>query len=169
MQKIIFIEWPSCSWKSTLVEKIMENNPWFFRVNKDKIKFFISNYNRDNKIHRKLTTSLTKTMAKEALNAWLSLVVEARSKLYEDLRHFPVSVYFIDIECDFEDLKLRLKKRVKDADIDGTKLSNKSEERLLEIYNKHKEKTKLGIILNSSNMTEEEIYEEVKLYCKLKD
>lgn len=165
-QKIIFIEWPSCAGKSTLTKSIIDNNSNFFHISKDKIKWLISDYSRENKTYIKLLQDILEDMAIKALSSWMNLIIESREKL-EKIIKWDYEIYHISIEADFKDLEQRLKERVLDSGNTWVKLSNSWTKRLKEIYNIHDQRKKKWLILNSSSLSKKEIYEEAKKYCRL--
>lgn len=169
-QKIIFIYWPSCAWKSTFIKRLLESSKNMFFVSRDRIKWLISDYDRTNTLHFNTLTSMLISMIKIALNNWLDVIVEWKNDLFlNELRWYlaseKVKIYEINIEATYSVIKERFQQRLVNVEKTWWKLSNTSEDRLLEMYNEYMKFKKKDILtIDTSIFSEEEVFKKGKEY-----
>jgi deoxyadenosine/deoxycytidine kinase len=168
-QQIVFFEWPSCAGKSTAVSALLWEYPNIFHINKDKVKWLISNYSSDNPLHIKILHKMLLSMTQIALDNWLSVFLEWQKLLATDILNYTnnsnIQVNYINIEAPFEVLKKRFDQRVIECEEKWIKISNKSVEWLKNRYNIYQsEKYSEWINIDTSILSEEEVVDKIKKY-----
>jgi len=156
MQKIIFLYGPSCAGKSTIAAEILKQKN-IFHVHRDRLKWMISDYNRDNKDQRKLINEIMSKMIDIAINHGLSILLETPSlKLFEESRkkhENTCQIIPINVTADKEILKVRFLERIESAKKSGNKVSNKSLSVFLELYDKLNFQIEDATTINTSNIS----------------
>lgn len=165
-QQIIFIQWPSTAGKSTAVETILENRKRFFHINKDRIKWFISDYSNKNIWDKIMLNNMMLSMVTIALKRWLSLIIESQNGLIDYISKLEdVEVKYINIEAPLDILKYRFNKRLESVRKWVGKVSNKSEDKLVEIYKNYKKNKFVDwITINTNELSKEEVVREIEKY-----
>lgn len=165
-QQIIFIQWPSTAGKSTAVESILENRKRFFHINKDRIKWFISDYSSENVRDRIMLQDMLLSMINISLEKWLSLIVEWQHELIEKIsKSENIEIKYINIEAPLSVLKYRFHKRLESVSRWLWKVSNKSEDKLVEIYEKYKKNKFIDwITIDTDKLSKEEVVKEIEMY-----
>lgn len=168
MTKAIFLYWSSCAWKSTLVKSMLEKSSNMFHLNIDKIKWLISDYNNQNNSYLNTLDEMLVSLAKTAIKNEMNIIYEWKSpyifnKLESFLKELDIKVYQINLEAPLEILKERFLQRLKDVEINWWKVSNKSLDRFIEIYNEYIDTKKEDILtLDSSILSKEEMILELE-------
>ncbi|MDD2870529.1 MAG: zeta toxin family protein [Candidatus Gracilibacteria bacterium] len=168
MTKAIFLYGSSCAGKSTLVKSMLEKSSNMFHLNIDKIKWLISDYNNQNNSYLNTLDEMLVSLAKTAIKNEMNIIYEGKSpyifnKLESFLKELDIKVYQINLEAPLEILKERFLQRLKDVEINGGKVSNKSLDRFIEIYNEYIDTKKEDILtLDSSILSKEEMILELE-------
>lgn len=167
MQKIIFLYGPSCSGKSKISEEILKNEN-FFHVHHDRIKWFISDYHRDNKIHRSLIAEIMMSLIKQSFDKGFSILIEGLSlDLFEEVNQkykAQARVIPIYVIASKEVLEKRFLERVESAKNSNRKISNLSLDVFWQVYEKFSQKLGYGETIDTSEISVAETLEEVNSY-----
>jgi hypothetical protein len=166
-QQIIFIEGPSTAWKSTAVGTILNKYDRFFHINKDKIKWLISDYQNRVDWDREMLGVILLSMCEHALNNWLSLIIEWQRELEKSILELSewknINVKYINIEAPLELLKQRLIERVEESRKLWIKLWNTSADKLVILYNLYLENKYIQwITLDTSILNKEEVVQKIE-------
>lgn len=161
---------PVCSGKTTTVDLLLESEANLFRISRDKIKRFISDYG-EGKYYKKFLDEIQILLVRQAFENNLNVVIEGFPGIYDDMRQklkkvtteYKTNFIEINLEASLEVLTDRLNKRIIKAKYQGAKLFCTTEERMLELYDKYmseKGSTAETIIVDS--LTEQEVLEKIK-------
>jgi len=165
MQKIIFLYGPSCSGKSTIANEIM-NHDNFFHVHYDRVKWLISNYHRDNENHRSLIFEIMMSQIEKSFQKGFSILIEGLGlELFETVKityEAQCEVLPIKVTADKETLIKRFHERLERAKHSKKKISNKSLDVFLELYEKYNKDLGYGETIDTSNMSVEETFDQVR-------
>ncbi len=168
--KLIILNGSSCSGKSSIVKILMKSNKNLFHLHYDSIKWFFSNYSRDEQfqdvqiILRSIARSVFE-MDKYNVICDSGLYQENRQTLINIAKEFNYEVVEINLESDFDVLLKRFNERVESAlkvPEKDRRISNLSTDRfkeLYEIYNS--EKNSDAIIFRTDIESPEEISEKI--------
>lgn len=171
-KKVIFIKWPSCAWKSTIVKSILEKHEELFHINKDRIKWLISNYSNQNQHHLSMLDDMLVSMTKIALNNWMNVIIEWQSKLYTLLESYlsenDIEILLIYIEAPYDILEKRFYERLRDVELNWWRVANKSIDRFREIYDEYISEKKENILtLDTSILSKDEAINKAIKYINL--
>ena len=138
---VLIIYGHSCSGKTSIVEMLMERHINLFRISSDKIKWFISKYNKDE--HSEIVYDFLTDLAKRAVKENYSLIVESMGiKLLQQGTKFlkalakknGMEFIEINLESPFHIAKERFNARLENAKKEHIKISNKSYRRFKQMY-----------------------------------
>ena len=165
---ILVIYGPSCGGKTSAVELLMSKHENLFRSSQDKIKWLISNYDRNKHTH--IVNKLLMGLTKNAIAEGFSLVVEGGLLVMKNkgrdfrlmAKRNKMNFFEFNIEAPFGIVKERLKTRIKEARMKKIRISNKSMKRFNDLYTLYKENKNEKIhTFDSSILSTKEIVEEI--------
>jgi len=169
MQKILFLYGPSCAGKSTIANEIMKHEN-FFHVHYDRVKWFISDYHRDNEVHCSLIFEIMMLQIEKSFQKGFSILIEGLSlELFEKVKkkYEPRSkVFSIKVIADKKILINRFKERLERAKHSKKKISNKSLDVFLELYEKYRNEPELGTTIDTSKISVAETLDQVNEILK---
>lgn len=157
---IIIMSGPSCVWKSTIVNNIINVCDRIFHIKTDFLKRLISGYSpeRDNIIKNNLTIWL----CEEAMKESLSIIIEPHNlEWYKDLSiKYNYNYLFVYLEASYNTLLKRFEQRIQDYKKSGSrKYMNTDIWRFQEGYEKSKNliKEDISITCNTELIEADEI------------
>ncbi|MDD5068404.1 MAG: AAA family ATPase [Candidatus Pacebacteria bacterium] len=165
---ILIIYGASCAGKSTITEELMKVVPEMFHIRKDKIKWFISQY--ESMMHNDMLHNMAYDLGKRAVKDGLSLIMEGTPKvesgLWKNYKKLAdengMAFYEVNMEADLEVLKKRFQERVDNMHTSGRKLANKSMEHFLFLHDLYLKSKHEGIpTFYSDKQSVEEITGEI--------
>jgi len=165
--KFIQINGPSCVGKSTIVKRILDEKPHYYKVSYDALKWGFSQYKPDEHFDdvRALVHGLAEAVCKIEYNIVCDsgLHLATREHLFEIARRYNYEVIEINLEAEYDVLRKRFEERLESSAADPTrKIANKNPERhreLFDIYNK--EKNPNAITFRTDLQSEDEIAQAV--------
>lgn len=172
--KLIILNGPSCSGKSTIIKEIMQDKENLFHLSHDLTKWCFSKYERNK--HYEKVQAIVLAIAdkvfdlKEDVISDASLTKEFRHKLIKLAKKKNYKIFEINLEADFKILLKRFNKRVESAlkvPIKDRRISNTSIDRfkeLFEIYNK--DKNPKAITFKSYSKNKKQIINQIKEILK---
>lgn len=161
-QRAIFIYWPSCAWKSTVVKHILEKSSNMFHISIDRIKWLISDYSNQNKLYINTLHEMVLSLAKISLDNWMDIIVEWKSPYIYDkldlyINSLNIDIFEINIEAPFEVIKERFFQRMKEVEETWWRVWNKSIDKCKEIFDEYLNSKKKNILtLDTSILSEDE-------------
>ena len=167
---ILVVCGPLCSGKTTVVDLLLKTEARLFRVSRDKIKRFISDYGPNN-YYKPLLDEIQISLIRQAFTNNLNVVVEGSPNIYDDMKQslvklskeFNTKLIEINLEAPLEILTDRFRERIKEAEKKGIKLFCTTEERMLDLYNKYiSEKDVSTHLILTDVKTLDEVYNEIK-------
>ena len=168
-QTIIFFEWPSCAGKSTAVNTLLSKHPNVFHINKDKIKWLISDYSSKNESYREILKNMLLEMTKIAIDNGLSVILEGQKEISDEISEYTknknIDIKYIHLEAPFDILEQRFQSRIIECEKKWIKISNTSVEWLKNRFNIYQnEKYDIWITLDTSILSEEEVIKQIEKY-----
>lgn len=144
--KFIQINGPSCVGKSTLVKRILDEKPRYYKVSYDALKWGFSQYKPDD--HFDDVRALVRALAEAVCKIEYNIVCDSgmhlatREQLFEIARRYNYEVIEINLEADYEVLLQRFNERIAAAALNPeARVANKNPSRhreLFDIYQKEK-------------------------------
>jgi len=166
MQKIVFIYGPSCAGKTVVAKEILKQKN-FFHVHYDLIKWFISDYQRDNKKHRAFVSEIMLNLIERSLKQGFSILVEGLClELFEEVRQkykAKVRIIPINVTASKKVLEERFLIRLEGCKNSGFNISNISNTSLdvfWELYEKLNKQLEDGFRIDTSDISIEETKEQ---------
>ncbi len=165
--KFIQVNGPSCGGKSTIVKRILEEKPRYYKVSYDALKWGFSQYKADEHFDdvRALVRALAEAVCKIEYNIVCDsgMHLKTREKLFEIARRYNYEIVEINLEAEYDVLRERFEKRLADSAVNPEKrISNTSQTRhreLFDIYNT--EKNPDAYTFHTDTQSEDEIVEQV--------
>lgn len=173
IQQVTFFEWPSCAGKSTAVDTLLWKYPNIFHINKDKVKWLISDYSSKNEIHRDTLKQMLLWMAKIAIDNWLSVFLEWQKQIVSEILNYTknknLNIGYVNLEAPLVVLENRFQDRLIECENKWIKISNTSVEWLRRRYDIYQaEKIEKWITLDTDLLTKEEVVNEIEKYLWIK-
>jgi predicted kinase len=165
--KFIMLNGSSCSGKSTLVQKILENKENYYQLSYDSLKWSFSQYKPNTHFNdvRKLVRAVAESICEMKYNIVCdsALHQETRDALLRIPKEHGYEIIEINLEADYEILAQRFDERVDAALAKQSKrISNTSKERFKEIYDIYQsEKNPSAITFRTDTETIESVTEKV--------
>lgn len=167
MQKIIYLYGPSCAGKSTIARELLKTEE-LAHVHYDILKWEIPDYSRDNPEDRLQTRERMISLIEESFASGDSLLIEGLGlELFEQVKktyEAQVEVFAIKVIADKELLINRFYARLERAKYSNKKISNKSLDVFLELYEKYSREPELGITIDTSKISIKETLVQIKRY-----
>ena len=167
MQKIIYLYGPSCAGKSTIAREILKSEE-LSHIHYDILKWEIPNYSRYNPEHRIQILENMISLIEENFAAGNSLLIEGLGlELFEQVKktyESQAKVLAIKVIAEKEILINRFHDRLERAKHSHKKISNKSLDVFLKLYEKYSREPELGITIDTSEISIPESIVRVKKY-----
>jgi predicted kinase len=167
--KLIILNGTSCSGKSTIIERLMQERGIFY-LKGDSLKRLFSNYSFYT--HKDDVEKIVMAVAKAIFTMKYTVVSDyslfklSRQRIIDLAKEAGYEVIEINLESELEVLETRFDERVRGSLADSSKkISNTSKDRfkeLFEIYNK--EKNLLAKTLHTDKQSIEEVVNKIKVY-----
>jgi predicted kinase len=161
--KFIQLNGPSCVGKSTIVARILEERPRYYKVSYDALKWGFSQYKPE--VHFEDVRKLVLALAEGVCEIRYNIICDSgmhrktRENLFAIARKHNYEVIEINLEADYDVLEKRFNKRLADAEANpGKRMANKSHDRHRELFDIYlSEKDPSALTFRTDKMSVEDV------------